>query len=132
VRTTLRVFLTITFIAVGSLHFTHTEAFLAIMPAYLGYHEFWVGFTGVAEIAGGVGLIVPATRRWAGWGLLALLVGVFPANVNMAVHQITPPGFTAGPPWVLWARLPVQPLLMVAVWWVALTPAQSEAPPPGR
>ena len=69
--------------------------------------------SGFFEILGGIGLLVPATRRWAAWGLVALYVAVFPANVNMAVHRI---GFD-GPSWVLWARLPLQAVLIAWAWW---------------
>lgn len=117
------------FISVGVLHFTHPETFVAMMPDYLGHHAFWVSLTGVAELAGGLGLLIPAVRRWAGFGVLALLVAVFPANLHMAIHQITPPGLTPVPWWVLWARLPIQPLAMLGVWWVALA---KDLPPPRR
>ena len=82
------------------------------MPPALPAPRLLVLLSGVAEVAGGLGLLLPATRRWAAWGLLVLLVAVFPANVHMlrlasALHI---------PAWVLWARLPLQPLLMWAVW----------------
>jgi uncharacterized membrane protein len=63
--------------------------------------------SGAAEILGGLGLILPATRRLAAWGLIALLVAVFPANVNMAINHL-PLGTTHVPAWALWARLPLQ------------------------
>ncbi|GAA5438771.1 hypothetical protein ACFQDE_05985 [Deinococcus caeni] len=65
-----------------------------------------------AEVLGGLGLLHPATRPAARWGLLALLLAVFPANVAMAQ---SPERFGL-PGWALWARLPLQPLLMWAVW----------------
>jgi uncharacterized membrane protein len=67
-----------------------------------------VYISGVAEAAGGVGLLIPQLRRAAAWGLVALLVAVFPANVYMATSA---PAFS----WILWARLPLQP---VFIWWV--------------
>ena len=70
-----------------------------------------VDVSGVAEIAGGVGVLVPATRRAAGIGLIALLAAIFPANMYMAR---TPERFRRIPSWALYARLPLQPL---AMWW---------------
>ncbi len=67
--------------------------------------------SGAAELAGGLGLLLPATRPAARWGLALLLVAVFPANLDMARD----PERFGLPAWVLWARLPLQPLL---IWWV--------------
>jgi uncharacterized membrane protein len=72
--------------------------------------------SGVFEILGGVGLLVPATQRLAAWGLVALYVAVFPANVNMALHRI-PLGKMEMPVWALWARLPLQGVLIAWAFW---------------
>jgi uncharacterized membrane protein len=72
-----------------------------------------VALSGIAEIAGGVGVLVPATRRPAGAWLIAVLAAVFPANVYMAR---TPERFPRIPRWALYARLPLQPLMMVWAW----------------
>ncbi len=74
--------------------------------------------SGAAEVAGGLGLLLPATRRWAAWGLLALLVAVFPANVYM-VGLATELHI---PAWVLWARLPLQVPLIGWAWLYARRP----------
>ncbi len=73
-----------------------------------------VAISGAAEILGGCGLLLPATRPAAKCGLIALLAAVFPANVHMALAHIQPEGVKI-PSAVLWARLPLQPLLM---WWI--------------
>jgi uncharacterized membrane protein len=72
--------------------------------------------SGIAEILGGLGLIVPATRRLAAWGLIALYVAVFPANLNMALNHL-PLGTTPVATWLLWARLPLQLVLIVWAYW---------------
>jgi len=72
-----------------------------------------VQVSGVAEIAGGVGVLVPVTRRASGLGLIALLAAVFPANVQMALE---PQRFRRIPRWALYARLPLQPLMMLWAW----------------
>lgn len=67
--------------------------------------------SGVFEILGGIGLLYPFSRSFSAWGLIALFIAVFPANVNMAVNRI---GFGRKPPatWLLWARLPLQGVLI--------------------
>lgn len=105
------------FVAVGTMHFVRTGFFESIVPDYLPAHRELVYASGVAEIAGGAGLLHPATRRAAGWWLLALLVAVFPANVWMAQH---PEKYRHIPDWALYARLPVQALFAYAIWRAAL------------
>ena len=103
--------LALLFVGAGILHFVRPETYLRIMPPWLPAPLLLVYVSGAFEILGGLGLLWPRTRRLAGWGLLALLVAVFPANIYMAqIHgQLGIPG------WLAWARLPLQlPLL----WWV--------------
>jgi uncharacterized membrane protein len=105
------------FTGAGLLHFLHPATYLRIMPPGLPAPRLLVLLSGAAEVAGGLGLLWPATRRWAAWGLLALLLAVFPANVYMLqIHEQL-----HLPAWVAWARLPLQPLLMWWVWRVALS-----------
>jgi len=99
------------FVSAGLLHLLYPVPYLRIMPPALPAPQLLVLLSGIAEVAGGLGLLWPATRRWAGWGLLALLLAVFPANIYMLqIHEQL-----HLPAWALWARLPLQPLLM---WWV--------------
>ncbi len=99
------------FVLAGVLHFTHTKFYVAIMPDYVPAHRELVYASGVAEIAGGLGLMAPATRKPAGWWLIATLIAVFPANVHMALH---PERFKL-PRAGLYARLPVQGLFLAWV-----------------
>ena len=110
--------LSIFFVVAGLLHFLKPRAYEAIMPPYLPRHRELVAASGAAEIAGGVAVIPNRTRRLAGWGLVALLLAVFPANVHMALHpdQIRGLDLERVPRWLHWARLPLQPLLIVWVW----------------
>ncbi|WP_426058353.1 DoxX family protein [Hymenobacter sp. B1770] len=103
--------LALVFVVAGILHFVHPATYLTIMPPQLPQPRLLVYLSGVFEILGGLGLLLRPTRRLAGWGLLTLLVAVFPANVYMALihHQLGIPG------WVAWGRLPLQLPLM---WWV--------------
>jgi uncharacterized membrane protein len=111
-----RWFFTLAFVTTGVLHFMRADLFVSIMPSYLPAHRELVYLSGVFEILGAVGLMIPTLRRWAAWGLMALLLAVFPANVHMAMHPET---FIAKgiPLWALYVRLPVQFLLIYALWW---------------
>jgi uncharacterized membrane protein len=108
-----RALLGLTFVAAGLLHFVRPRMYEAMMPPYLPAHRELVYASGVAEIAGGIGVLHPRTRRAAGWWLIATLAAVFPANVEMAVHAER---FKQFPPAALWARLPVQGLLIAWAW----------------
>jgi uncharacterized membrane protein len=103
------------FLAAGTLHFLKPKPYVAIVPDALPRKREIVYASGVAEIAGGAGVL--AGRRAAGWWLIATLVAVFPANVNMAVNADR---FRRVPPALLWLRLPVQGLLIAWVWRVAV------------
>ena len=104
------------FVLGGINHFVDAEFYLRMMPAYLPAHAALVAISGVAEILGGVGVLAPRTRRGAGIGLVALLIAVFPANVNMALNHLKL-GDTDVPVWALWGRLPLQAVLIAWAWW---------------
>ncbi|CAN5870488.1 DoxX family protein [soil metagenome] len=124
----LRWLLTIVMVAAGVNHFIHPPPYLGMMPAELpqGWHLPLVYISGVFEILGGLGLLLPATRRAAAWGLIALLVAVFPANLNMALNHL-PLGDSLVPQWALWARLPLQVVLIVWAWWFTRSPSRDGA-----
>jgi uncharacterized membrane protein len=112
--------LAVFFAFAGTMHFVRPTEYRAIMPPYVPAHREAVAVSGAAEIVGGLGVIPAATRRLAGWWLIALLVAVFPANVHMALHpgEVAKKGVPADriPRWLLWARLPLQPLMMLWAW----------------
>lgn len=116
-----RVFLGIVFVLAGSLHFVGPQAYERIVPPYLPAPRALVLVSGAAEIAGGLGALFggPRLRRAAGWGLISLLIAVFPANLHMALNPDAVSGLDV-PRWLLWTRLPIQPLLMAWVWWTLL------------
>lgn len=115
-RTVLRWVLAVAMVSVGVLHFTRAPSFTNIVPAWLPFPLALVYVSGVCEVALGLGVLVPRTRRWAGLGLIALYVAVFPANVNMALHPELGGDL---PHWVLYARLPFQALFIAWAWWVS-------------
>ena len=98
------------FIVAGVNHFVDPDFYLAMMPPFLPAHAFLVAASGVFEIMGGVAVLIPRVRRAAGWGLVALLVAVFPANLYMALNAALFPDL---PEAALWGRLPFQ-LVFVA------------------
>jgi uncharacterized membrane protein len=75
--------------------------------------------SGICEIAGGIGLLVRPLRRFAGWGLIALLLCVFPANLYMALFPERIADLHISH-WLLWLRLPLQGVFLAWVWFVAL------------
>jgi uncharacterized membrane protein len=117
-RTLVRLLLAALFLFAGTIHLRHPELFLPVMPPWIPFHLPCIQVSGVFELLGGVGLLIPARRvqLLAGWGLTLLLVAVFPANVYMAMAHVKIHGFPSQP-WMGWARLPLQPLLIVAVLW---------------
>ena len=102
--------------AIGIAHFAIPAPFLKIVPAYLPQPLLLVHLSGFFEICGGVGLLLPATRRIAAFGLLALFIAVFPANLNQAMHDIAFDPAHPLPSWALWGRLPLQ---LGFLWWAA-------------
>jgi len=110
-----RLILALLLLAAGVTHFAMPQRFAAIVPAYLPAHLALVYVSGACELLGGAGLLLPPpVRRVAAWGLVALLVAVFPANVDMALHPANFPGI---PVWALWLRLPLQ---LPMIWWAWL------------
>lgn len=110
--------LALVMVLAGVLHFLFTDDYVSVMPDYLPWHEELVLISGFFEIAGGLGLLIPATRTFAGWGLIALYVAVLPANINMAVHDIQPARI-AIPLWLLWLRIPLQAVFIYWAWAVS-------------
>ncbi|ATC64366.1 DoxX family protein [Nibricoccus aquaticus] len=106
------------FVIAGANHFRTPEIYLGMMPPWLPAPDLMNTISGAAEIFGGIGLLIAATRRAAGWGLIALLIAVFPANLHVALQGHMPG--TDFSPLTLWLRLPFQAIFIAAVWWVAV------------
>jgi uncharacterized membrane protein len=125
-RRVLRVLLAAMMVIVGVLHFADPEPFVRIVPAALPAPLLWVYLSGAAEVGLGVLLLWDRTRRLAAYGLIALYIAVFPANINMAVNGVQLDPASPMPVWALWARLPLQAVLIAWAWAVRGAPA---APP---
>jgi uncharacterized membrane protein len=111
------------FLVTGVMHFTTVERFIAMMPPWVPWHRELVYVSGALEILGAMGLLVPATRRWAGYGLAALLVAVFPANLHIVLSGASVEGLPQGA-WYYWLRLPFQFVFIAWALWVARGPSQ--------
>ena len=105
------------FLLAGTLHFLKPRPYEAIVPDALPAQRELVYLSGVAEIAGGAGVLADRTARHAGWWLIATMLAVFPANVNMAVNAER---YRRVPEPLLWVRLPVQALIVHWIWRVAI------------
>jgi uncharacterized membrane protein len=103
------------FVAAGLVHLVAPEVYRGIMPPALPHPKALIYTSGAAEILGGIGLLVPVTRRAAGLGLILLLLAVFPANVQMLSNWRA-----RGASWwaetLLWLRLPLQLVFIVWAW----------------
>jgi len=99
------------YVLAGINHFINQGMYMAIMPPYLGWHMQLVFISGIAELVLGLLLLPSYTRVFAAWGIIALLIAVFPANIQMLV-AIKKAGSNIL--WLAIARLPIQLLL---IWW---------------
>jgi len=104
-------------IAIGVLHFVQPKPFVRIVPKFLPAPLTLVYVSGFFEILGGIGLLIPDTRAWAAWGLVALYVAVFPANIYMLTNNISLNPKKPIPRWALWLRLPFQFLFIAWAYW---------------
>jgi uncharacterized membrane protein len=108
-----RVILAAFFIVAGIMHFVMPGAYVRIVPPALPLPRLLVLVSGIAEVLGGIGLVVPSTRRAAAWSLVMLLLAVFPSNIYVALAHLSFPGIL-GQRWAQWLRLPLQ---IPLIWW---------------
>jgi uncharacterized membrane protein len=123
IRFGLRVVLTLVMLGAGVSHFVDESFFVQMVPPQLPSPRLLVWVSGVCEIALALGLWPLQTRRWAGYGLVALYIAIFPANLYMAVANLQvhdmPAWFVQPSPVALWLRLPFQLVLIVWALWVS-------------
>jgi uncharacterized membrane protein len=110
----LKYLLGIAFALAGANHFWHTPFYLSMMPPYLSWHLFLVYLSGVLESTAGVALLLPGCTHLAAWSIIAISIGVFPANLHMALHSEQFPQFSAA---ALWIRLPLQAVIIAWAYW---------------
>jgi uncharacterized membrane protein len=124
----MRVLLAIFFIGAGIMHFVIPDAYIRIVPPLLPAPGLLVFLSGIAEIMGGIGLLVPFTQRAAACGLVLLLIAVFPANIYMAAAHVPAPGIL-GQSWAQWLRLPLQ--IPLVIWALRYTRRAMDSAAPG-
>ena len=106
------------FYVVGGIqHFRVPDFYIPMMPPYLPWHAQLVFLSGVAEVLCGIGVLIPATRKYAAWATIALLIAVFPANIHVAVNNVPVFGATEGAGALGYLRLPFQLVLIAWAWW---------------
>lgn len=113
VKTVSKYLLALLMVAAGLMHFVKPEFYIKIMPPYLPFHRELVFVSGVCEVLTGVGLLIPRLSVAAAWGLIALLIAVFPANIYLFQHQELVPA----PPVVHLLRLPLQAVFIAWAYW---------------
>ena len=117
------------YVVAGVLHFLLPEWYVQIVPPVLPAPLLLVYLSGIAEVAVGVGVLVPRTRRYAAWALVGLLIAIFPANIYMATHGVVIDGAPGGgdPSAVVrWARLPLQAVLILWALWYTRPPTEPD------
>lgn len=114
VKTILKYLMAIFYIGAGVNHFINPEFYIKIMPPYLPWHAELVYLSGVIEIALGLLVLVPKYTRLAAWGIIALLIAVFPANIHLAIHPEIIPNVN---PIAHLIRLPIQGIFVLWAWW---------------
>ena len=107
------------YVVAGVLHFVVPDLYAQIIPPFLPAPLALVYLSGVAEIAVGIGVLVPQTRRYAAWATIAVLIAIFPANIYMATSMVAVDGISGGDPSPLirWGRLPLQGVLILWAYW---------------
>jgi len=103
------------FIAAGTNHFLNPAFYEQMIPSYLPSPKLLNIVSGIAEIGLGALLLWPSTSQLAAWGLIALLVAIFPANLQMALNPEQYPQFSE---WSLWLRLPFQAVFIGLAYWL--------------
>jgi len=112
-KTVSRYSLTAFMIGAGTMHFVHPEFYLKIMPPYLPLHQELVFLSGICEVALGLLLLVPRYSQLAAWGIIALLIAVFPANIYVFQN----PEVLPAPPLLHLLRLPLQGVFILGAYW---------------
>ncbi|ELZ40160.1 hypothetical protein C471_08320 [Halorubrum saccharovorum DSM 1137] len=133
----LRYAMSAAYVIAGIAHFLAPKAFARVVPPGLPRPRALVYLSGIAEIALGLGVQFDRTRRASAWGIVALLVAVFPANVYMATDDVAadlvPDRLSGVARTAAWARLPLQGVLLLWAWWYTRPEsAEGDAHEPGR
>ena len=102
------------YVGAGINHFVSPGAYIAIIPPYIPWPVVMVAISGVAEMLGAIGVLVPRTRAFSAWALVVMLIAYLPVHINMCLH---PDHFPSIPPLAIWLRLPLQMPLIAWAWY---------------
>jgi uncharacterized membrane protein len=105
------------YILAGLMHFVQPDYYRPMMPPYLPWHAFLIYLSGLAELGLGTAVLIPSIRPLAAWGIILLLIAIFPANIHIAMHNVPVFGATEGAGIGNWIRLPFQAVLIAWAWW---------------
>jgi|SRR5215217_5923620 len=109
--------LIIIYLAAGINHFRVPDFYVALIPDYIPYPQLMNIMAGICEIIFGLGLMFKATRKWAAWGIVLMLIAFLPVHISMATSQPVRVGSTVVSPLLAWVRLALQPVLVLWAWW---------------
>jgi len=112
-----RISAAVMFILIGVMHIAKPYKLTYMVEGMLPYALQLVLISGVIEILLGIGLMIPAISTFAAWGLIVMLILMFPANINVAVKHLPAPGGLPAAPWYTWSRLAFQPIYILWIWW---------------
>jgi uncharacterized membrane protein len=118
-----RAILSVSIIVVGITHFVKPLEYASIVPPQFGDRLAMVYISGFFEILGGIGLLIPLVSVAAAWGLIALFIAVFPANIYQAIYSIPIEGLPHHPLFY-WFRLPFQAVFIAWAWWYTKKPEE--------
>jgi uncharacterized membrane protein len=116
VKNIIRIVMGVMFIGMSSLHFVAVETELKIIPEFLPFRRTALYLTGLWEIIGGIGLLIPRWKRVSAWSMVGLLLVVFPANIYHAITDIRSGRF-AKTRFYHWIRFPFQAVFIWLVLW---------------
>ncbi|MEO6025462.1 MAG: DoxX family protein [Candidatus Binatia bacterium] len=117
IKRILLVVMAVFYVLAGVNHFANPDVYLPMMPPYLPWHRALILISGVAEVGLGLAILIPSLRSIAAWGLILMLVAIFPANLHIALNNVPLFGNTEGFGVWNWARLPFQAVLIAWAWW---------------
>ncbi len=110
---------TIFFLIAGILHFVIPEFYQAMIPPFIPFKDFFIVVTGIAEMAGAIGIQIPKLRKLSGILMMVLLISIFPANIYVAAVQPALPNLEYSGS-SMWWRLLLQPVFIGWIWLVSV------------
>lgn len=116
------------FLFAGAMHFIIPEFYLAMMPPFIPFQSFFVALSGIAEMAGAIGIQIPQYRKRSGQLMILLLIAIFPANIYVAMSNPVLPNLDYSPDSMKW-RLLLQPIFIAWIWWVSVKKTEIETVP---